>query len=71
MNWRQMNQRLPDLSESELYELIQAERTGARRKTVLLRLHQRYCALRDARERYCVLLDARERQETMGDGDAA
>lgn len=61
MNWRQMNQRLPDLSESELYELIQAERTGARRKTVLLRLHQRYCVLRDARER----------QEIMGDGDAS
>ena len=57
-NWRTLNQKLNLLSESEVLELLEAERVGQRRVTFLERLHQRYTALRTARERVELLQEA-------------
>lgn len=58
MNWRELNKKLNLLSESEVLELLEAERVGQRRVTFLERLHQRYTALRTARERVELLQEA-------------
>ena len=58
MNWRELNKKLNLLSESEVLELLEAERAGQRRVTFLERLHQRYTALRTARERIELLQEA-------------
>lgn len=58
MNWRELNKRLNLLSEEEVLALLEAERKGARRVTLLERLHQRYTALRAARERIEILKEA-------------
>ena len=58
MNWRELNKKLNLLSESEVLELLEAERVGQRRVTFLERLHQRYTALRTARERIELLQEA-------------
>jgi len=42
-----------------LLDLLNAERAGARRSTVLERLHQRYCSLRMTRERQEILNEAK------------
>lgn len=57
-NWRELNKKLNLLSESEVLELLEAERVGQRRVTFLERLHQRYTALRTARERVELLQEA-------------
>lgn len=53
LSWRALNDRLPDLTEEQVLELLRAEkrRRPAPRSTVLTRLHQRFTALRAARER--------------------
>ncbi len=38
--------------------MLNVERSTERRVSILQRLHQRYCALRDARERLEILRDA-------------
>ena len=48
--WLTLNDALPCMKEQEVKRLLEAERRGARRSTVLKRLHQRFCALRAARE---------------------
>ena len=58
-NWRDLNKQLPLLSEQEVLDLLNAERAGARRSTVLERLHQRYCSLRMTRERQEILNEAK------------
>ena len=58
LNWRELNDRLPSLTEDEILALLNAERATHRRVSILQRLHQRYCALRDARERLEILRDA-------------
>lgn len=57
-NWRELNKKLNLLTESEVLELLNAERAGQRRVTFLERLHQRYTALRTARERIELLQEA-------------
>lgn len=57
-NWRELNKKLNLLTESEVLELLNAERVGQRRVTFLERLHQRYTALRTARERIELLQEA-------------
>ena len=57
-NWRELNKKLNLLSESEVLELLEAERAGQRRVTFLERLHQCYTALRTARERIELLQEA-------------
>ncbi len=58
MNWRELNQKLNMLSEEQVLQLLNDERIGARRVTVLERLHQRYTMLRAARERVELLKEA-------------
>lgn len=58
MNWRELNQKLNLLSEQQVLQLLNDERIGARRVTVLERLHQRYTMLRAARERVEILKEA-------------
>jgi hypothetical protein len=50
-SWRALNDQLPSLSENEVFALLTQETLHERRSSHLQRLHQRYCALRDARER--------------------
>ena len=58
MNWRSLNQKLNLLTEEQVLQLLNDERIGARRVTVLERLHQRYTTLRAARERVELLKEA-------------
>jgi len=58
MNWREINKALPDLDEGAVLRLLDEERKGEQRVTVLVRLHQRYTMLRAARERMEILGDA-------------
>jgi len=57
MNWRELNQVLPTLDEDTVRRLLEEERKGEQRQTVLVRLHQRYTILRAARERAEILGD--------------
>jgi hypothetical protein len=58
MNWREINKVLPDLDEDTVWRLLEDERKGEQRVTVLVRLHQRYTMLRAARERMEILGNA-------------
>jgi hypothetical protein len=60
LSWRSLIAKLSTLSEDELYILLQAERVGERRLSVLERLHQRYNVLRVARERAELIKEAKE-----------
>jgi len=51
LNWRELNKKLPHLSETELHALLEAEVAGERRVSFLERIHQRYASLRTTRER--------------------
>jgi hypothetical protein len=55
LSWRALNDRLATLSEDEVFALLTEEQLTERRSSHLQRLHQRYCALRDARERLEVM----------------
>jgi len=59
MNWRKLNKELALLTEAEVLALLDSERAGQRRVSILERLHQRYTALRTARERVELLKEAR------------
>jgi hypothetical protein len=58
MNWREINKVLPDLDENTIKKMLDEERVGEQRQSVLIRLHQRYTMLRAARERMEILGDA-------------
>lgn len=58
MNWRELNAKLSLLSEEQVLQMLTEERQGARRVTVLQRLHQRYTMLRAARERIELMKEA-------------
>jgi len=58
MNWREINKVLPDLDEDTIKKMLDEERVGEQRQSVLVRLHQRYTMLRAARERMEILGDA-------------
>lgn len=58
VNWAEMNKRLSALTEKQVWVLLQTELDTYRRASYLTRLHQRYCALRDARERKEILAKA-------------
>jgi len=51
MTWRELLLYLPEMTELEIKRALDAERDGAQRVTVLLKLHQRYSAVRKSRER--------------------
>jgi len=56
--WRSLNNKLSRLSEEEVLRLLNEEREGAKRVSMLQRLHQRYNTLRVARERLELLKGA-------------
>jgi hypothetical protein len=58
MNWRELNQKLNLMTEDKVLQMLNDERIGARRVTILERLHQRYTMLRSARERVEILKEA-------------
>ncbi len=58
LSWRKLNDQLSTMSEQQVLDLLTNEREGAKRVTVLERLHQRYTTLRAARERAEILKEA-------------
>lgn len=58
MQWRELNAKLNLLTEEQVLALLNDERNGAKRITVLQRLHQRYAMLRTARERIELMKEA-------------
>jgi hypothetical protein len=58
LSWRALNDRIATLSEDEVFALLTEEQLNERRSSHLQRLHQRYCALRDARERVEIMSGA-------------
>ena len=59
MNWRKLNKELALMTEDQVLSLLNEERAGARRISIMEHLHQRYTALRTARERMELLREAR------------
>lgn len=56
--WRSLNSQLSRMSEEDVLALLNEERVGAKRVSMLERLHQRYNTLRVARERLELLKGA-------------
>jgi hypothetical protein len=50
-NWKVLNKNLRELTEEELKRALSRNLAITFNKDIAVRLHQRYCALRDARER--------------------
>ena len=55
LSWRVLQQKLNQLTEQELWDLIEAELAGKRRVTLIERMHMRAAALRTTRERLDLL----------------
>jgi hypothetical protein len=55
MNWRELNAALRSRSERQVLAMLNHELATDRRMAILVRLHQRYSALRAARERVLIL----------------
>jgi len=51
MNYRELHEVIMTLTEDQVLEMLEDEQRNQRRKTFLVRLHQRYSALRAQRER--------------------
>ncbi len=58
ISWRALNDKLASLTEEEAFAMLTQEQLHERRASHLQRLHQRYCALRDARERVEIMSGA-------------
>jgi len=58
ITWRKLNERMATLTEQEVMDMLEYERTHDRRVKMLLRLHQRANSLRVARERIELLKEA-------------
>lgn len=59
LTWRSLNDKLYALTEAEVLKLLDDERGGSKRISILERLHQRYSVLRATRERIDILKEAR------------
>jgi hypothetical protein len=59
LSWRQLNDVLCNMSEADVWGMLELERTGDKRASVLQRLHQRYNVLRVSRERIELLKEAK------------
>ncbi len=66
LTWRSLNEQIGTMTEEELLTILNAERVGARRLTILERLHQRYSILRGARERKELMREAGQYDQTEG-----
>ncbi len=56
--WRSLNDEISGMNENQVLALLNKERAGERRVSMLQRLHQRYTSLRAARERVEILGEA-------------
>lgn len=56
-DWRSLNRMIPTMREDQVLAMLEMEKVGQQRVTVLERLHARYNALRVAREREELLND--------------
>ena len=54
-NWKVLNANLRSFTEEELKRAMSRKLATASSKDATVRLHQRYCAVRDAREREEIL----------------
>jgi hypothetical protein len=59
LSWRQLNDVLCNMNEADVWGMLEAERFGDKRASVLQRLHQRYNVLRVSRERIELLKEAK------------
>ena len=59
ISWRELQKRIPDLTEVDIWHLLEEELQGAARASMIERLHRRYCALRASRERIELMSKAR------------
>ena len=59
LSWRKLNDKLATMTEAQVLDLLNQERAGAKRISILERLHQRYTALRASRERMELFKEAR------------
>ena len=59
LTWRELNHVLATMTEKQVSDMLEAEKVGDRRWTVLERLHQRLTALRCDRERLALMKIAR------------
>jgi hypothetical protein len=59
LSWRQLNDVLCNMNEADVWGMLEAERFGDKRASVLQRLHQRYNVLRVSRERIDLLKEAK------------
>jgi len=55
IHWRWMGRELNKLTELQVKRLLFMELDGAKRRHIVIRLHQRYCILRTQRERAAYL----------------
>ena len=55
LTWRSLNNQLSMMTEQEVLALLEKEKIGEKRASVLQRLHQRYNTLRVSRERLEIL----------------
>ena len=58
ISWRKLQAVLNQLTEEEVLAMLNEERQGARRASILERLHMRYNTLRVSRERIEILKEA-------------
>ena len=58
ISWRKLQAVLNQLSEAEVLAMLKEERQGARRASILERLHMRYSVLRTNRERIEIMKEA-------------
>jgi len=56
VSWRELNERLNGLDEGQVGAMLEAELNVGKRKSLLVRLHQRFTILRAQRERREMLL---------------
>ena len=59
LSWRQLNDVLCNMNEADVWNMLETERFGDKRASVLQRLHQRYNVLRVSRERIELLKEAK------------
>ena len=58
ISWRKLQAVLNQLTEDEVLAMLEEERQGARRASILERLHMRYNILRVSRERIEIMKEA-------------
>ena len=59
LSWRQLNDVLCNMTEADIWGMLEQERFCEKRASVLQRLHQRYNVLRVSRERIELLKEAK------------